>query len=199
MLAVLLLGLAGAGLALLAGGRVWVRLAAPRRAPLPDVALALSGRAIEPLVPALGVVGLAGLVALLATRGRGRPIVGGLLAGAGVLLAVRAAGRIAGPDPAAAAALLADAGKATGIPAGTAVTAGSTPAWPVLAVLAGLALLAAGAGALLRGHRWPGMSARYEPPVGAAPPAAGPATAGRPAAPAAFWDALDRGDDPTAT
>ncbi|HVQ89932.1 MAG TPA: Trp biosynthesis-associated membrane protein [Mycobacteriales bacterium] len=192
--AVLLLGLAGAGLALLAGGRVWLRVDAPRRPPLPDVAVALSGRAVEPLVPALGVVGLAGLVALLATRGRGRLVVGGLLAASGLLLAVRAAGRVTGPDQAAAWSLLTDAGKTSGIPPGTAVTVSTMPVWPVLAVLAGLALLLAGAGALLRSRRWPGMSARYDAPTG--PPA--PAATAQAAAPAAVWDALDRGDDPTA-
>ncbi|MEN3358228.1 MAG: hypothetical protein V7637_2210 [Mycobacteriales bacterium] len=195
MVAVLLLGLGGAGLALLAGGRVWLRVDAPRRTPLPDVAVALSGRTVEPLVPALGVVGLAGLVALLATRGRGRRIVGGLLAASGLLLAVRAAGRVAGPDQATAWALLADAGKTSGIPPGTALTASTSPVWPVLVVLAGLALLLAGAGALLRSRRWPGMSTRYDAPASAPTPAKTAKTA----SPAAVWDALDRGDDPTAS
>ncbi|HEX6756246.1 MAG TPA: Trp biosynthesis-associated membrane protein, partial [Mycobacteriales bacterium] len=69
---------AGGGLALLAAGRPWLRLAAPRRPPLPDVALTLTGRDLEPLVPALGVVGLAGVVGLLATRRWGRLAVGAL-------------------------------------------------------------------------------------------------------------------------
>jgi uncharacterized membrane protein (TIGR02234 family) len=192
---VLAVGTAGAALALLAGSQVWLRLAALRRPPLPDVSVALSGRAVEPLVPALGVVGLAGLVALLATRGRGRLAVGALLAASGLVLALRAVTRVAGPDPAAAWTLLTDTGRASGLPPATAVVATVSPAWPLLAAAGGLALLAAGAAALLRGRRWPAMSARYDAPAG--PPASVPQQAAGPA-PDAVWDALDRGDDPTA-
>jgi uncharacterized membrane protein (TIGR02234 family) len=154
------------------------------------VAATLSGRALEPLVPALGVVGLAGLVALLATRGRARQAVGGLLAAGGVLLAVRALARVGSPAQATALGLLADAGKATGLPPGAPIAATTVPAWPILTALAGLAMLAAGAIVVLRSRRWPGMSARYDAPVPAA---------ARAAAPESVWDALDRGDDPTAT
>jgi uncharacterized membrane protein (TIGR02234 family) len=165
---VLAVGTAGAALALLAGSRVWLRLEALRRPPLPDVSVALSGRAIEPLVPALGVVGLAGMVALLATRGRGRLAVGALLAACGLVLTLRALTRVAGPDPATAWALLTDTGRTSGLPPATAVAATVSPAWPLLAAAGGLALLAAG-----------------------------PAPAAAPA-PNAVWDALDRGQDPTA-
>jgi uncharacterized membrane protein (TIGR02234 family) len=188
--AALIAGLAGATLALLAAGRVWLRLSAPRPAPLPNAAVALSGRALEPLVPALGVVGLAGLVALLATRGRARQAVGALYAACGVLLAVRALGRVGGPSQPAALGLLADAGKASGLPPNPSIGTATVVAWPILAAVAGLAMFAAGAIVVLRSRRWPGMSGRYDPPVPAATRAAAPET---------VWDALDRGDDPTAT
>lgn len=218
---VLVVALAGAALALLAAGRTWLRVTAARRPPLPDVTVALSGKAVEPLVAALGVVGLAALVALLATRGRGRQAVGALLAGCGLLLAVRAIGRIAGPDRATALSLLTDAGKASGLPAGATISTATSPVWPVLVTFAGLAMFAAGAAVLLRSRRWPGMSARYDAPAtapghpAAAPagqPDAGHPDAGQPDAgqfdagrssaglpPEAVWAALDRGDDPTVT
>jgi uncharacterized membrane protein (TIGR02234 family) len=211
VMAVLVLAVLGSALAIWAGSPAWVRLAASRRPPLPDVAVTLSGRSLEPLVPALGVVGLAAVVALLATRGRARAVVGALLAAAGLVLVVRGAGRFAAPDPAAARDLLTDAGRAAALTAGTPVSAAAGVAGPLLAVLAGAALLAAGLVAAVRAGRWPGMSARYERP---ATPARAPATrtpaartpAARPvaqpvvqpAAESAAWDILDRGGDPTA-
>ncbi|MBM0233247.1 Trp biosynthesis-associated membrane protein, partial [Micromonospora sp. STR1_7] len=60
----------------------------------------------------------------------------------------------------------------------------------------------AGGWTALRGGGWPAMGARYERPTrtvaGSAPPAAGPSAplAGRRTTEA--WDALDRGEDPTA-
>jgi uncharacterized membrane protein (TIGR02234 family) len=202
--AVLVLAAAGSVAALAAAAGHWLIVTAPRRPPLPDVTLALTGRSVEPLVPALGLVGLAGLVALVATRGWGRLAVGGLLTAAGAVVAVRALARLAGPDPAAARALVVDAGRAGAVAPGTAVTATPVRGWPLLAALGGLALLAAGVGVLLRSRRWPAMSARYDRPTGNAPAAAPPAPRVPPERvgpqrPDAVWDALDRGHDPTAT
>ena len=202
---VLVLCAGGAALALLAAGRVWVRLVAARHPPLPDLAVGLTGREVEPLVAALGVVGLAGVVALLATRGRARLVVGGLLAAAGALLVVRSLPHLAAPAAERSRALLVGAGRASGVPATGPVAGTAGLVGPLLAGSGGLALLAGGLAAALRGRRWPGMSARYETPAGAA------TTTGRAAAPpaatperpvqqrsAAMWDALDRGEDPTA-
>jgi uncharacterized membrane protein (TIGR02234 family) len=190
---------AGGAAALLAAGRVWLRLAAPRTPPLPALSAALTGRDVEPLVPALGVVGLAGLVALLATRRWGRLVVGALLAAAGLALLLRSLPHLAAPPAAEARALLLDQGRSTGEPAGVTVTATVTRAWPVVAALGGTALLAGGLGAVLRCRRWPAMSARYDRPApAAAVPGPGESGPGRdqPAAGAA-WEALDRGEDPT--
>jgi uncharacterized membrane protein (TIGR02234 family) len=206
--AVLVACAAGAGAALLAASRGWLRLAAPRTPPLPELAVTLAGRDLEPLVPALGVVGLAGLVALLATRRRGRLVVGAVLAAAGLALMLRALPYLAAPGPAEARDLLLDQGRATGEPPGAAVAATTDPAGPLLAAVGGAAMLLGGVGTVLRSRRWPGMSARYDAPSSAtAPdqtPAAEPGTAsdktsagGIPTAGEA-WDALDRGEDPTA-
>lgn len=185
--AVVVLCAAGGALALLAAGRTWVRIAAPRRAPLPDVAVALSGRELEPLVPALGLVGLAGVVGLLATRRWGRLVVGVLLAAAGVGVTIRALGHLAAPGDDRARDLLDDAGRA-GDTAGAALSSTVVAGWPLLAAAGGLLLAAGGLGVVLRSRRWPTMSARYER---AAPRRAQPAEP-------ALWDALDAGTDPTA-
>jgi hypothetical protein len=171
---------AGAVLALVAAARPWAVELAVRPAPLPDLRTERTGGDRYPWLPALAWVGLAGAGAVLATRGTVRRLLGGLLmlAGAGVV-----------------------AGAAGG------AGAGGSPVWPVLAGLGGLAVVAAGAAAVLRGSRWPAMSARYERPASSPEPptpepaAPGPAVADRegPAArPELLWDALDRGEDPTA-
>jgi uncharacterized membrane protein (TIGR02234 family) len=61
---------------------------------------------------------------------------------------------------------------------------------PVLTAIGGTALAAAGLVALLVRRSWPGLAARYERDP--------ERTVARPAAPASTWEALDRGDDPTA-
>jgi uncharacterized membrane protein (TIGR02234 family) len=188
----------GAAAALLASGRVWLRLTAPRTPPLPGLSAALTGRDVEPLVPALGVVGLAGVVALLATRRWGRLLVGALLAAAGLVLVARSVPHLVAPSASEARALLLDQGRATGEPPGGPVTAAVSRAWPVVAAFGGLLLLAGGLGALLRSRRWPGMSARYDQPAAGRPREAEPGPgSGEPAA-GAVWEALDRGEDPTA-
>ncbi len=69
--------------------------------------------------------------------------------------------------------------------------------WPVACVLGGVAVAAGGFLAVRHGHLWSAMSSRYE-----RTPA--PAVVRRessdlePADNRAAWDALDRGDDPTA-
>jgi hypothetical protein len=105
----------------------------------------------------------------------------------------------------------------------TAVT--TSWSWPALAAVGGAVLLAAGLTAVIRGRRWPGMSARYDRPfphastagTPARPPGVDPATGrapatGDPSSPAGtqpgdavagdrrertLWEALDRGVDPT--
>jgi uncharacterized membrane protein (TIGR02234 family) len=184
---------AGGGLALLAASRPWLRVSAPRRAPLPEVALDLSGRDLAPLVAALGLVGLAGAVGLLATRGWGRLAVGAVLSLAGLGIVVGAVPRVAAPGAAEVRELLADSGRAGGVPADAALTAAAVPLWPLAAGLGGLLLAAGGAVVVARGRRWPTMSARYDTP------AARPATrSGAGPTDAALWDALDSGHDPTA-
>jgi uncharacterized membrane protein (TIGR02234 family) len=189
---------AGAGLVLLAAGQPWARAVTSGAAG--PVAVTATGAEIVPLVPGLGLLVLAGSVALLATRRVGRRLVGTILAAAGAgIVAATIAGRAA-PD----AALREAAGVATGR-IGAAVSGVAGAGWPWLALAGGLLILAVGLAAAVAGPRWSVMSGRYErgaEPVaagGAGAPAAAPGGAGAqpPATGRDTWTALDQGIDPT--
>jgi uncharacterized membrane protein (TIGR02234 family) len=225
--------LLGAVLALAASAPTWVRIAVPRARPLADAVVAVSGRDLAPLVPALGLVGLAAVVGLVGTRGRGRSALGAVLAGCGIAVVLAAGPHLAALSPPAAAVLVTGHGPLPGRDLTQPVEPRAEPVWPALAVVGGLLLAAAGTVSVVRGRRWPAMSARYDPPtapaasstapiagptaaptganavptqqVSSAPPAdpAPPASSAGPEgtarlAPQRLWDALDRGDDPTA-
>ncbi|MEV4637182.1 Trp biosynthesis-associated membrane protein [Actinoplanes sp. NPDC049548] len=163
---------AGAGLALYGITRTWA-VTVTARPGLPELRTARTGTDLAPWVTGLALVALAGGGALLATRGTARRVLGALLAAAGAGLAVAAGLGRAGLDIGAAG-------------------AGGT-LWPVACVLGGLLIVAGGWQAVRHGHEWPGMGARYE-----RRPATTPAQNEDRADTRAVWDALDRGDDPTA-
>ena len=104
LLLALLLGLAGAGLVLLAVRQGWahVRTAAPR--PLPGSNVALTGQDLVPAAGALAIAALASLAAVLATRGLVRRVVGLLLAAFGIGIAAAVSAGITAADAIAAAA-----------------------------------------------------------------------------------------------
>ncbi|MFF3436927.1 TIGR02234 family membrane protein [Streptosporangium sp. NPDC002721] len=180
---------AGAALVLLAAGRDWFTVTYGTR----EVAVSAAE-----LVPALGPAAwaaLAAVVAVLATGGVWRGIVGAVMALVG-------AGTIAGSwwGSGASAALRISAEQAP-MAAGTAPQVAQAVVWPVLASAGGLLLLAGGVAAILRGRRWPGMSGRYDR-QGTGPGPGGAVSRPAPAESApserALWDALDEGTDPTA-
>lgn len=211
--AALLAGAVGAGLILLAVRQHWARAVFTPPKPLSSQVVDVSGADLVPLAGALAVAALAGLAAVVATRGAARRAAGILLAlfgaaaGAAVTASVTAAavvsvaaGHVASPESAA---VTGAAGSTTGGSAGSAavVVAGSaghavmsgTP-WR-LAVLAGsLLIFAAGLAAALRGPDWPVMSARYD-----APRRRGHSDGqrARPRDSASMWESLSGGDDPT--
>jgi uncharacterized membrane protein (TIGR02234 family) len=193
----LLACLVGAGLASYAVTRTWSLLVVQRTG-LTDLRTVRTGADVEPWVIGLALVALAGTGALLATRGVVRR-------GLGVLLALAGVGVAAG----------AVIGRA-GLDIGRAGAGGTL--WPVACALGGAIIAVGGLTAARHGHRWPAMSARYErgtsaasthqPGAGSGPSAAaGPGRGespeqnpdtSRPADYRVTWDALDRGDDPTA-
>jgi Tryptophan-associated transmembrane protein (Trp_oprn_chp) len=176
----LLACLAGAGLSVWSATRTWSLLVETRPG-LSDLRTARTGADVEPWLIGLALVALAGTGALLATHGWVRRVLGGLLAlaGAGIV-----AGSIAGRAGL-------DVGRASG-------------AWPILCAVGGAIVVAGGVTAARLGHRWPGMSSRYErrpaPARETKPggPSSAAATSLEPADHRAAWEALDRGDDPTA-
>lgn len=206
----LALGAAGAALVLLAVRQDWAHVATPAPAPLPASSVFVRGQDLVPVAGALGLAALAGLAAVVATRGLARRLTGLLLAAFGLAMmvsvgirttpsSVLAAARAAGV-PQAGSATAGAPGVAPGtIPGGTApgVTAAGHVMlagfpWQAVALAGALTVLAAGVLTAWRGPRWPSMSSRYER-AGRAARAPRGAVDGS----AAMWDALSRGTDPT--
>lgn len=179
---------------LLAGGALlygasqpWQRVTVSRGDPLPDVVKVLNGGALVPMLTALGVLSLAAVVALLATRTWGRRLVAVV-----VLLAAVATGYLTVQALTASQAERVETAEkvseslteqAAPEVSGLAIVAGFTGI--ALAVLASVALLVVGS-------RIPAMGAKYERPDAEAQRDATTLTAERDR-----WNALDRGEDPT--
>jgi uncharacterized membrane protein (TIGR02234 family) len=181
----------GGGLALLASGRAWVTVHVDRPAPLPDLSVGLTGRTLQAAVPGLAVVALAGVVALLATRGPARRIVGAVIALAGVALAIAAAGA-GSVSPGEARRLVADTRTGSVLEPTAPLRLVSHQVWPALAVIGGLLVVAGGVLAALGWTVGAALGRRYEAPTTASgPPASDESDL-------ALWQRLDRGDDPTA-
>ncbi|MGQ0465936.1 MAG: Trp biosynthesis-associated membrane protein [Sporichthyaceae bacterium] len=178
--------LLGATLLLFAAGRPWVEAVAVQD-PL-RVDLAVKGGSLSPVVPACGLVCLAGSLGLLAARARLRRVVGLVLAITG---AAAAAAAVLGANPSDGD-LAERAGDAVGTASALATDVQHTP-WPWLAVLAAALCAVSGLLTVARGGTWPGMSARYERPdaTSAQAPVAKADSA------LDQWRALDRGEDPT--
>jgi hypothetical protein len=180
---VVLVGLASAGAAALAGSRAWATFDSrsdPTVGPgAYSSSLSLTGRSEAPLVTALALVVLACWGVLLVTRGRFRRVVAvlGLLAAVGTLAAAVVAFVTTPGD-------LHDSFSAIGVAVDT-----GRPAWPYLGVVAALVSVAATVAAVRLVPGWPEMGSRYDAP-GAAPPP-------REETSLDLWRAMDDGRDPT--
>jgi uncharacterized membrane protein (TIGR02234 family) len=185
----LVLDLIGAAAALLIAIRTWQTITTPRPAPQPADVLHVTGRTIDSASTALALVALAGVVAVLATRGLARRIVGGVIALAGVGLVWRAIASSGAVGAAHARSIVADHHKTVTLGTNVVPIVTTHGLWPVLSAICGVLVLVAGGLVAWRGTRWQAMSARYE---------AQPAREVDPAkAAASLWSALDRGEDPT--
>jgi hypothetical protein len=103
-----------------------------RPAPFPPLTTRRTGASLEPWLPALAIVGLAGAGALVALRGRVRVVLGVLLTGVGGAIGGLAAG------------------------------AGNNPLWPTVCILSGVVVALAGMATVRCSKDWPAMGARYE-------------------------------------
>ena len=170
---------------------------------------------LVPLAGALAVAALAGLAAVIATRGVLRRAAGVLLAafGAGAGAAVTAkvtaasvvsvaASRVGSPGSAA---ISGAAGSTTsGSSGGAAIVVGGSAGhavmtgapWQAAALVGALLVFLAGLATALHGQRWPVMSARYDLPERRGG-GASPARPGRPGDSASMWESLSDGEDPT--
>ncbi len=181
----LLTGAVGAGLVLLALRAQWAQAVFTPQKPLTAEVVNVSGNDLVPLAGGLALAALAGLIAVIATRGVVRRAVGVLLAlfgagaGAAVLTTVTAAtvlsvaaGQVASPESAALSGTAAGSTTSGGSSgSGAVVVSGAaghaimtgTP-WHVAVIIGALLIFAAGLVTALRGQDWPVMSARYDAP-----------------------------------
>jgi uncharacterized membrane protein (TIGR02234 family) len=179
----LLAGAAGAALILLALRQRWAQAVFTPPKPLTSQVVDVSGTDLVPLAGALALAALAGLAAVIATRGTLRRAAGVLLAlfgagaGAAVMTSVTAAtvinvaaSKVASPGSAAfsGAAGSTTSGSTGG---GALVVSGSTAQafmtgtpWHVAVLAGALLVFIAGLATALRGPDWPVMSARYDAP-----------------------------------
>ncbi|ETK36510.1 Trp biosynthesis-associated membrane protein, partial [Microbispora sp. ATCC PTA-5024] len=185
---------AGGGLALLAAGRTWAAVTFSAQAgPLSAGRVSLSGgELVASLTPSV-LAALAAAVAVLATRGIARRVIGAVISLCGL---AAAAGAWSGTRAETIVGTAREHASTAMVPSGGAVAHSVTWAWPLAAATGGLVLVAAGVVAAVAGGRWPGMSSRYDRPAGGGP-ARAPGRERAPRSERAMWDALDEGADPT--
>jgi hypothetical protein len=154
----------GAALAAVAATLTWATNERPDALAGP---VELSGGDLVPELVPVALVALAGVGATFATSGWARRVVGLLVAAAGALLAARSAAVWATADPAATV----------------------RPLGPAVALLGGVAILAAG-GMIAAGRGGRRLGSRYDPPSSGDRRPAGSSDVD-------LWRALDSGTDPT--
>jgi uncharacterized membrane protein (TIGR02234 family) len=213
----LLTGAVGAGLVLLAVRQQWAQALFTQPKPLPAQVINVSGSDLVPVAGALALAALAGLAAVIATKGVFRRVAGVLLAlfGAGAGAAVMtsltaatvlsvAASKDASPESAAVSGTVGSttSGSTSG---GSFIVSGSTghaimsgTPWHVAVLIGALLIFAAGLATALRGPDWPVMSSRYDAPGGHETRGAdGRSAPGRAQDSATMWESLNGGLDPT--
>jgi uncharacterized membrane protein (TIGR02234 family) len=190
----LALQIVGSAVVLLVSTRAWQTITTVRTRPFrPDV-LGVTGRTIDAAPTALALVGLAGVVAVVATKGVPRRVVGVLVALAGAATIWRSALALGTLSPGAADAIVRDKHEFVVNAAVAARHITTHPVYGTLSIAGGCLLLLAGSLAAWHGSHWSALSARYERP----PSPAEDEERARARADATMWAALERGHDPTA-
>lgn len=177
--AVIACGLAGL-LVLLASGRQWAHTVLDDVAGQGRTELSVTGHYVAPALPALGIALLALAAAIVAARNWLRRVVGVVVVvvgAAAIGVAVTARGDVS-------AALERREVGAQGL-----TVHATSNGWWLLAAFGGLLAVAAGALTVFRAGAWSGLGAKYDAPNTAVPSKDEASVA---------WEALDRGEDPTA-
>jgi uncharacterized membrane protein (TIGR02234 family) len=176
----------GAAAVLLIATREWQTITTVRQHPFADDVVGVSGRTVDGAVTALALVALAGVVAVIATKGTVRRVIGALVALSGLVTLARIVLAMPAVSDSRARDLVHAAHPQVAGPPQVA----THPIWPVLSLVAAVLVVAAGALIAWRGGRWAALSARYER-------AEVDPEQSRARADASMWTALERGDDPT--
>lgn len=177
-----LTGLVAAGLLAATTRTTWVQATAPDLAGTAQE-VAVKGADAAPAVLALALAALAAAAATSLSSRWVRFLTGPVLIAAGVGAGLSSLAPLRDPAAAAGSAVA----ETTGV-VGAQVSADAT-SWPLLALVPALAVVAVGAIVLIVGGSWP-VGSRYR--------SAAVTTAADPAEdPAAAWDALTRGEDPS--
>ncbi len=184
--ATLLAQVIGSAAVLLIATREWQTITTVRSHPFTDDIVGVSGRTVDGAVTALALVALAGVVAIIATKGVARRVIGALVALSGIALIWRIVGAMPAVDTQRARDLVRAAHpQVAGFP-----HVATHVVWGVLSLVGAVLVLAAGLLTVARGGQWAGLSARYD--RGEVDP-----EQARARADASLWTALERGDDPT--
>jgi uncharacterized membrane protein (TIGR02234 family) len=180
--------LLGSALVLVGVTRAWAT--APESSlTIKRVSSPLPGTLVASDIRALGLVGLAAVVAIAATRSWGRLVVGVLAALAGIVTVVLVA-RLLHDDLALRLASAHAQCRNLCILSGEQAHPPLHLAWPWLTLLGGLVMATGGLLVTARGRRWAALSSSYQVPSAR--------ETELPATDKGTWDALDRGHDPTA-
>ncbi|GLU45929.1 Trp biosynthesis-associated membrane protein [Nocardiopsis ansamitocini] len=174
---------AGAVLLLAATAQDWATARVDMGNGLAPILLDLPASQVSPLASALGWAAFASVVAVVATRGTGRRVVG-------LLVALLGVAGLAGVYTGTRSAALAATAERLATADGDLSAVRLVPLGPVVAATAALLLVVAGVLTLLRGAAWPVMGSRYDRHDAPA--------ATRTDDPAELWKSLDSGADPTA-
>jgi len=179
LLVVAVIAVAGALVTIFAAGQEWASVTVTGQA---HQHVTVTGRQVSPALPALAYALIALAVAAVAARGLLRRLVA--VAGAATAVAEVVVAVLARHDVGSAL-----AARVFGVSTHVLNEVRPHPSAWFPTVLGGVVSAVAFGAIAVAGGKWPGMGARYDPPE---------AAGGQGDPDVAAWEALDRGDDPTA-